>query len=315
MNQLPLITIQISKYLSLPLLEAVAVAKWGDATPARLAHLRRTLHIGAENSDWFYAVMQHKDGRVVGMLYCVQNESNPKLWYYGDLFVIPEMRRCGIATALIQAAMTQLRERGAHTLRCYVEPSNNASLALQHSLGFKEQPFQRFNSFDNDGQMMLEAKLPSPYTVIPAGKDDTEESYGSYWEACRVLHQTPLSYREFQLHFTVEGRQSFLVCIGALPAAYMQLERMENPTHAQLRYLCVQEEFLRRGIGTHALQFAEHHLACCGVQQLCVKLPTDASFPLSFYQKHGYETVARQKKIFADGTQMCELTLQKNLIP
>lgn len=73
---------------------------------------------------------------VIGRLHCVRNKDNIKKWYYGDLFVIPEYRRMGIATQMIEKAKNHLSEIGAQSLCCYVEPDNVASRQLQKSVVF-----------------------------------------------------------------------------------------------------------------------------------------------------------------------------------
>ena len=49
-------------------------------------------------NDCFGVIATTPNNDVVGRLHCVKNENNSKLWYYGDLFVIPEYRRMGIAS-------------------------------------------------------------------------------------------------------------------------------------------------------------------------------------------------------------------------
>lgn len=55
-----------------------------------------------------------------------------------NLAVAPEARRCGIATALVNALIDALRERGVHRLTLEVRASNDAARALYEGLGFQQ---------------------------------------------------------------------------------------------------------------------------------------------------------------------------------
>ena len=81
-------------------------------------------------NDCFGVVATTSNDDVVGRLHCVRNENNSRLWYYGDLFVIPEYRRMGIASQMIRTAINYLSELGAAMPRCYVEPDNTPSRKL-----------------------------------------------------------------------------------------------------------------------------------------------------------------------------------------
>ena len=55
-----------------------------------------------------------------------------------NIAVHPDCRRKGIAAALIEELVTQLKGRGSHILRLEVRQSNAPAIALYASMGFKE---------------------------------------------------------------------------------------------------------------------------------------------------------------------------------
>ena len=168
-----IIRIQISKFLSDELVEQIAQKQWHSQSPAFVNRSRQYIfdEITDEN-DCFGVVALTAKNEVVGRLHCVRNKENIKRWYYGDLFVIPEYRRMGIATQMIEAAKNQLSEIGAQSLCCYVELDNIASRQLQKSVGFNERPFCTFNDFTNDGEIMYEFQIVDNLCIIPATENE-----------------------------------------------------------------------------------------------------------------------------------------------
>ncbi len=150
-----IITIQISKFLNNELVEQIAQKQWHSSNPTFVNRSRQYIFDELiDDNDCFGVVALTINNEVIGRMHCVRNKENFKKWYYGDLFVIPEYRRTGIATQMIEIAKNHLSEMGAESLCCYVEPDNVASRQLQISVGFRERNFCKFNDFINDGEIM-----------------------------------------------------------------------------------------------------------------------------------------------------------------
>lgn len=189
-----IITIRVSKFLSDELAKKVAQMRWGTSAPQYVNCVRQAVFDElADGNDCFEVVAATSNGEVVGSLHCVRNEADFSLWYYGDLFVMPEYRRIGIARQMTDTAIRSLSEMGAAVLRCYVDPDNMPSRNLQCSVGFEEKPFEAFNSFDNDGEIMYEIRIPDCLCVIPATVN----------EACfvRIMFAQNKGVGTFALHF------------------------------------------------------------------------------------------------------------------
>ena len=105
------ITIQISKFLNNKLAEEIARARWNAITPQWVNRSRQSVFdqlVGG--NDCFEVIATTANQGVISRIHCIKNETDPTLWYYGDLFVIPAYRRMGIATQMIRATIHHLSE-------------------------------------------------------------------------------------------------------------------------------------------------------------------------------------------------------------
>ena len=229
-----IIKIHISKYLTNEWAIQIARKQWGTDAPQFVKRSRQYVfdRFVLDENDGFEVVAIAVNNEVVGRIHCVQNDSNSSLWYYGDLFVVPEYRRCGIAKELIGAAVQHLSELGASVLRCYVEPNNLLSRNLQISMGFAEKPFETFNDFENEGEIMFEKEMPSCFSCVPATAEDAYFVRIMFVMNRDRLHMGDISMNEWQQRLSVKNddERHFLICKGAMPVAYMSMinENGEN---------------------------------------------------------------------------------------
>jgi ribosomal protein S18 acetylase RimI-like enzyme len=70
---------------------------------------------------------------------CIATWDGRRAWI-NRLAVIPSRRRTGVAQALVAAAESELRSRGALLIAVLVEPHNSASLSLFNRLGYRDVP-------------------------------------------------------------------------------------------------------------------------------------------------------------------------------
>lgn len=258
-----IVTIQISKFLTNEYVEQIAQNQWKALTPQFTNRSRQYIFDELVNSnDCFGVIATTAKNQIIGRIHCVRNENNPHLWYYGDLFVIPEYRRRGIAKQMIHAATNHLSEMGATTLRCYVKPDNIPSRNLQMSLCFSEKPFESFNDFINDGEIMYELDIPNSLTIIPATKNEAYFVRILFAQNKDILNSGNISLSEWREFLSVEDpdEKHFLVCKGAMPIAYMKINGLLNTDIAWVSMLFVAKDFQRQGIGSFALNYASNML-------------------------------------------------------
>ncbi len=315
MNQNKIIKIFYSNFLSEKLIERIAYAKFSKNAPAYANKLSYMTFCDKCETDCFHVLATDNDDNVCGYLYCVQNSKNKALWYYGDLFVIAEERRRGIATQMIKTAIQYLSEIGATVLRCYVECSNIASLALQSSLGFVQKDYEKFNDLDNEGQIMLEVEIPTCFSVRNISSVEAKYVMVLYTENKKGLHEKRISYKEFQERLSVhnEDELNFLIYKGAMPVAWLKLNGLLNKEIAWVSMLIVHNKFRQQGIGQFAIRYAEQYLKKSNASMVKIHTTGDNIPAQKLYQKMGYEMEAKKNVMFADGVQGERLIFVKRL--
>lgn len=164
-----IVTITASEFLTKELAEKIALAQWNNSNLA--SNIISFVHDYKIKTDCFSVIAENQNGNVIGRLFCIQNDNNSKLWYYGDLFVIPEYRRMHIAQRMLETAIEIIKDKGGNVLRCYVEPENQASLNLQKKFSFEQKPYQNFLDLINDGRLMFEKKF-LPFHSENAERDE-----------------------------------------------------------------------------------------------------------------------------------------------
>ena len=298
-----IITIQISKYLTNELAEKIAAAQWQETAPKYVNAVRGMIFDEMQyGGETFEVIAEAGDGTLVGRIHCVRNRNDRGLWYYGDLFVVPDYRRRGIAASMVRAAIRHLSENGAKTLRCYVDADNDASVALQRSLGFAEKPYETFVTGSGvefvhaDDARMFERRLEGDLTVLPATADEAgfcaslflqdrearngETDYGE-WRKLRNAYAERFSAADPDKAFC-------LLCKGAMPVAYLELKGLAGTGAAFISELLVSTAYQRQGIGTFAVRYAEEILARQGVTFVGIELTPDNGPAVSFFKKCGY---------------------------
>ena len=285
-----LITIQISSYHSHQFAEKIALAQWNTDAPAWVNCIRQSLFDEEDPSACFDVIATDQNGAVAGRLHCIRNQNDSTLWYYGDLFVVPEYRRMGIATQMVNAAKTRLAELGATRLWCYVEPENTASLALQRSLGFEEHPFETFNLLDNDGQILFECPIPSLLHLLPATVGEAYFVCMLYAQNRQALHGETINFPAWKelLGANDPDEVHYLICKGAVPVGYLKLNGLMGTEKAWISMLFVAQAHHRTGVGSFAVEQAEKLLREKGFSRVGIQTTQDNHPARNLYRKLGY---------------------------
>ena len=298
-----IVTIQVSQYLTNEYPEKIA-AFWGHPEPAYVNRVREMITDEMQyGGKTFEVLAENGGGEVVGMIHCIRSLPDPGLWYYGDLSVHPAYRRRGIATNMIRAAMRHLSEIGAKTLRCYVDDDNEASLALQRFLGFVEKPYETFicgsgtDLVHADNARMFERQLDSLLTAIPATEDKASSCACLLEQNKDALHvevNNAADWRKlleaYRKRFAARNPDEahFLICMGAMPVAYLALTGLAESDSAEISAVIVSSAYHRQGVGTFAVQYAEAYLAQRGFSSVNVPITPDNIPAKHFFQKRGY---------------------------
>lgn len=130
------------------------------------------------------------DGRAVGVTNVLRTGATDQ-WLIGNVSVLPEYRRRGIARKLVEACVEYARERGARQITLEVVDGNVPAVALYEALGF-----ERFS-----GECELErppngpadvVSLPDGYTIAPVSLFAWQPAYEL---AQRVVPEAVKTYR------------------------------------------------------------------------------------------------------------------------
>lgn len=295
-----IITIQISKFLTHELAVKIAQKQWKESTPLFTNRSRQYIFDELVNSnECFGVIATTSNNDVIGRIHCVRNESNFHLWYYGDLFVIPEYRRRGIAKQMIHAAIHHLSEMGATTLRCYVKPDNIPSRNLQMSLCFLEKTFESFNDFTNDNEIMYELDIPNSLTIIPATINEAYFVRILFAQNKDILNAGNISLSEWREILSVDDpdEKHFWVCKGAMPVAYMKMNGLLNTDKLWISMLFVAKDFQHQGIGYFALNYAEQYVKQLGFNEINIQTDKENIAAINCYSNFGYQIYERNSKI------------------
>lgn len=295
-----IITIQVSKFLNTELVEKIAKKQWKSSSPNWINRSRQYIFDELVNgNDCFGVIATTSQNDVIGRIHCVKNESDPSLWYYGDLFVVPEYRRMGIAKQMVNATINRLSEIGASTLRCYVGPDNFPSRNLQASVGFEEKKFENFNDFTNDGEIMYEIDIPNSLTINPATVNEAYFVRILFAQNKEVLNTPNISLSEWKEILSIEDpdEKHFVVCKGAMPVAYMKINGLLNKDKVWVSMLFVAKEFQHQGIGTYALHCVEQYIKEKGFHSMAIQTDIDNIPAQNCYKKFGFQIYEQDSKV------------------
>ncbi|MBE6896548.1 MAG: GNAT family N-acetyltransferase [Ruminococcaceae bacterium] len=291
-------TIQISKFLTHELTKQIALKQWKSSEQTWTNRSRQYIFDELINgNDCFGVIATASNNEIIGRIHCVKNKTNPYLWYYGELFVIPEYRKMGIAKQMISATINHLSEIGAKTLRCYVEPENIPSRNLQISMGFSEKDYETFNNFINEGEIMYEIGIPNCLTVIPATANESYFVRVLFGQNRSELNTDYIDEWEDILSAIDPDEEHFLICKGAMPVAYMKINGLQNKNEAWISMLFVAKEFQRQGIGTFAIHYAEQYVKEKNFDSIAIQTDTNNLAAKNCYLKCGYQIYESSSKI------------------
>ncbi len=101
----------------------------------------RYLFAAQLESDMEAIFVAERDGRIVGIMRCVESTGSPLLeapryCYMSSVYVRPEFRRTGVMRALFARAQAWCHDRGLEEIRLHNVPTGVGATAAWDSLGF-----------------------------------------------------------------------------------------------------------------------------------------------------------------------------------
>lgn len=313
-NPKEFITIEVSDYLTCELAEKISLMQWHTNKPEFVNSVKHMLYDGKCHSNCFNVVAYNAATDIVGRLYCLQNQKNPQLWYYGDLVVAKEYRRQHIASKMLHAALEALQDRGCLTLRAYVEKENYASLNLQKAFGFTQKPYQKFDNLINGEELMFEKTLTVFYAA-EATENDAIFLTMIFGKNADAMHCNAIMFDEWKrlLSLNDPDEMHFLIHKGALPVAYLKINGLKNRDTAWVSMLAVEPCMQHQGVGTFAINFAEEYLRSKGFSKICIHTTSDNIPAQNLYKKCGYTIAEYGEWTAGDGEKQIRCTFEKEI--
>lgn len=307
-----IVTISTSEFLTKNLAEKIAIAQWNKAEWA--SSIIRVLYDCKTETDCFNVVAENSAGAVVGRLFCIQNDIDPRLWYYGDLLVIPEYRRRHIAQRMLETAIEAIKDRGGTVLRCYVEPDNCVSLNLQEKFSFEQKSYQTFMELINDGQLMFEKEI-APYHAEKADTSAAIYITMLYGKNVDTLHGNEIGYNEWceTISANDEDEAHFLIYKGAIPVAWLKINGLCDNNSSWISMLAVEPKYQKQGVGTFAVDFAEQFCKSEGKKLLFIKTTEDNTAAKKLYLKCGFAVCDKTTYTTGDGVNRAGVIFLKKI--
>ncbi len=140
--------------------------------------IRLVMLISPPVRDSMRGFVWEEDGRVIGLTNVVRMGTTDQ-WLIGNVGVLPEYRRRGIARQLVELSVTYARERGAKSVVLDVIDGNVPAYNLYQKLGFEHYSGQTQLRYDGDDGQTGDGvpALPDGYTLQPSSPFDWRPRY------------------------------------------------------------------------------------------------------------------------------------------
>lgn len=161
-----------------------------------------------------------EDGQVVGLVNVLRRGSTDQ-WTIGNVAVLPEYRRRGIARKLVEACIDFAKERGAKTINLDVVAGNVPAYELYKKLGFEQYSGSKelFLEKDQNVEQGIEGfRLPDGYRIEPLKITDWKPRFEI---AKRITPQAvqqyePVEEKRYQIPFLMRPLIPLFMRLGGV---------------------------------------------------------------------------------------------------
>ncbi|MBN1680797.1 MAG: GNAT family N-acetyltransferase [Anaerolineae bacterium] len=129
--------------------------------------------------DMMRGYVWEEDGKPVALVN-VMRQGNTDRWYIGNVSVLPDYRRRGIARQLAEKSVEYARQRGAKAITLDVIAGNEPAYRLYEKLGFEHfagNVQMRYELKDGQPEPVSDQPVPDGYRVEPASAFDWRPRY------------------------------------------------------------------------------------------------------------------------------------------
>jgi GNAT superfamily N-acetyltransferase len=187
--------------------------------------------------DSFNGYVWEEDHIPVGLVN-VGRQGTSKTWWIGNVAVLPEYRRQGIARKLVEAAVQLARSHDADPIILDVISGNTPAYKLYESIGFVH--FTSGTTLDYDKpEVPSEPTLPTDYTLTPLGRYEWRPRYELVHRITppKVQQFYPVSESRFKVPIAMRPFDYALRNVGGTEMQrYLVQEKGSNRVAAALWY-------------------------------------------------------------------------------
>ncbi len=247
--------VKIIKYPDDNMLYSIA-KHHGNIADRVVSGLTNVISTAHRTSDFFCVIMYDVNGESIGCANFIQSSSESSKWFYTDLWVLPECRRQGCGTGIVNEGIRYLSDLNAKTLLCTVDPGNEASLKLQKQLGFEQIETEAFENFEVDDLIMFKMNIEPSFNIVPLKDDFNHLDF-----ICGLLKTSKEGQREFYketreklISDAKDDEISYIVRKGVVPIAYLRLNIVSGD-RVQKSELIIHEKYKNLDVGTFVSNF------------------------------------------------------------
>ena len=243
----------------------------------------------------------------------------PGYGYIMEFYVIPAYRRQGSGTAMFRRLHGLFASHGVKRLYLTADPVTG-------------KPFWEWIGFQNTGERSPENGLsiyemgignwPSetarslPVRADPASPGHAVWLDRLYTQSRERLHGPPISLPEWRKVLSAgdPDERNYILSVGGMPAAWLRVNGLLDPTLSGISMLVVDEGYRRQGVGRYVVTFAEETIRSKGKARVRLHTTEDNLPARRLYRSCGYIVRECGERMGGDGQKRRVYTFEKDLI-
>ena len=192
---------------------------------------------------------------------------------YGTImgfYIKPECRRKGYGRKFYEHMQNVLEKDGAEKM--YLCPDSVTGVPFWTAMGFQDS-----GKLGPDDRKTIYTKSIDRYTTVNATIESAEAVCDLYNRNIDALHGSSIPLDEWKNLLSVgdPDEEHFLIHKGAIPAAWLKINGLQDRDMAWISMLAVEPSMQRGGVGTYAVQFAENYIRLKGLSKVGIHTTGD----------------------------------------
>ncbi len=194
--------------------------------------------------DLMRGYLWEENGKAVGLVNVSPKGRDARTWIIGNVAVLPEYRRRGIARKLVEATIKLARQKRAKTVMLEVIGKNLPAVQLYESLGFENYSGIVTMSYDPANELPSEPILPRGYTI----EEDRRGNWQPRYELVKritppeVQRYDPVSEKRFRSPLLMRPLVYLILKLSGHTESYLVRHNDSGTTVVRARYRARKKE-------------------------------------------------------------------------